>query len=137
MVVLGDLTNRPVKRGFLSIFDDLGLNKVGKNIASDYGDSHLAKQVCLGVEILVKGKCKPVSDVDNGNDRKIRESCVCSVLVPKCSTLCLKEGEERISVGVTQRSNIAGEGGLDSYVGSGNEDIGVGRLASTKYGSIE
>ncbi|GAV84741.1 hypothetical protein CFOL_v3_28183 [Cephalotus follicularis] len=135
--VLGDLTNGPVKRGFLSTSGDLGLNKFGKNVASEYGDSSFAKQVCLGVENMVKGKCKTVSDVDNGNDRKIRESCVSSVLVPECSTLCLKEGEGRISVDVTQRSNVAHKGGLVSCVGSSNEDLGVGRLAWSKYGSIE
>ena len=57
---LGDVTNLPAKGVFSLISGDLGLKSrdgYGKNVDSVNGDSGSAKQVCLGVEDLVKEKC--------------------------------------------------------------------------------
>ncbi|KAJ6929354.1 hypothetical protein NC652_013288 [Populus alba x Populus x berolinensis] len=57
---LGDVTNLPAKGVFSLISGDLGLKSrdgCGKNVDSVNGDSGSAKQVCLGVEDLVKEKC--------------------------------------------------------------------------------
>ncbi|XP_010261253.1 PREDICTED: uncharacterized protein LOC104600113 [Nelumbo nucifera] len=59
--VLADVTNQHGKRGFLSISGSSGLqNSIGfhRKVEDKMGDSEFAKQVCLGVENLVKGKCK-------------------------------------------------------------------------------
>ncbi|XP_030527548.1 uncharacterized protein LOC115738895 isoform X2 [Rhodamnia argentea] len=57
---LGDVTNRPVKRGFSLVSDDSGAksqDRRGKCRIDGGGDAASVKQVCLGVENLVKGKC--------------------------------------------------------------------------------
>lgn len=57
---LGDVTNRPVKRGFSLVSGDSGAksqDRRGKCGIDGGGDAVSAKQVCLGVENLVKGKC--------------------------------------------------------------------------------
>ncbi|KAI6692052.1 hypothetical protein NL676_019762 [Syzygium grande] len=59
---LGDVTNRPAKRGFSLVFDDPGAKSRdgrGKCRVVDGGGGHAgsAKQVCLGVENSVKEKC--------------------------------------------------------------------------------
>ncbi|KAI4345225.1 hypothetical protein L6164_012367 [Bauhinia variegata] len=56
--VLADVTNRPAKRAISLISGDSA-----KQDADD-GDTHLAKQVCLGVENLVEEKCKSRFGVD-------------------------------------------------------------------------
>ncbi|CAI0429252.1 unnamed protein product [Linum tenue] len=53
---LGDLTNQSLKRGFSSIYGDSGLKSV-EGVES-FENSGFAKQVCLGVENLVREKCK-------------------------------------------------------------------------------
>lgn len=61
---LGDVTNLPAKGVFSLISGDLGLKSrdgYGKNV--DNGDSGSAKQVCLGVEDLVKEKCGGIEKV--------------------------------------------------------------------------
>ncbi|CAI0554567.1 unnamed protein product, partial [Linum tenue] len=50
---LGDVTNQPLKRGFSSIYGDSGLKGVESLEISGF-----AKQVCLGVENLVREKCE-------------------------------------------------------------------------------
>ncbi|CAL1408895.1 unnamed protein product [Linum trigynum] len=50
---LGDVTNQPLKRGFSSIYGDSGLKGV-----ESFEISGFAKQVCLGVENLVRDKCE-------------------------------------------------------------------------------
>ncbi|KAJ7956847.1 DNA-directed RNA polymerase subunit beta [Quillaja saponaria] len=64
---LTDVTNRPGKRTFSLISADLGL-KSGRGYHTDHdaddGDSQFGKQVCLGVENLVKDKCKEKFGVD-------------------------------------------------------------------------
>lgn len=65
--VLGDLTNRPIKRGFSMISADSGtksLNAVGKNVDCEHRISKVAKQVFLGVEDLVREKCEKKTGVD-------------------------------------------------------------------------
>ncbi|KAI3431077.1 uncharacterized protein J3R85_007994 [Psidium guajava] len=57
---LGDVTNRPAKRGFSLVSNVSGAKSQdsrGKCRIDGGGDAAFAKQVCLGVENLVKGKC--------------------------------------------------------------------------------
>lgn len=70
-VVLGDVTNRSVKRAFSSITDRAGLksgDQCGENVVCEGGDSSFAKQVCLGIENLVWQKCKTKFEVKGSND---------------------------------------------------------------------
>ena len=53
--VLSDVTNRPAKRPFSSISTTDSPHKSTHNVD---GDTQFAKQVCLGVENLVKNKCQ-------------------------------------------------------------------------------
>lgn len=59
--VLGDLTNRLIKRGFSMISADSKPKSgdgYGNNVDSENGDSKFAKQVSLGFENIVREKCK-------------------------------------------------------------------------------
>ncbi|OAY35863.1 hypothetical protein MANES_12G136900v8 [Manihot esculenta] len=70
--VLGDMTNRPLKREFSSISNDLRLksgDEYGNRLVTEDGDSRSPKQLCLGVEKLVKGKCKTKFVVENSNEK--------------------------------------------------------------------
>ncbi|KAH7520619.1 hypothetical protein FEM48_Zijuj08G0164200 [Ziziphus jujuba var. spinosa] len=205
--VLGDLTNRLVKRGFSTVFGDSGLESkdgYGKNVDVQDGDSRFTKQVCLGVENLVRDKCQAKfgedksekgfnfskethaygssstsSDADTSEDQNVerfmsnapkgikkksnlldgcahqsvmdvgdasRDSCLSSGSMPTCSGPCKKDGygagenyqdyEERNTSDVTQ-GNLVREG-LATLVCKNNEDcVAVGKLAASKYGSIE
>lgn len=69
--VLGDVTNRPLKRGISSVSGGLGLkSRDGKQIREKDEDenSRFAKQVCLGVENFVKEKLRAQSRVDNTSE---------------------------------------------------------------------
>uniref|UniRef100_A0A5B6YRB4 Uncharacterized protein n=1 Tax=Davidia involucrata TaxID=16924 RepID=A0A5B6YRB4_DAVIN len=69
--VLGDVTNRPGKRGWLLISGNSGIkfgDGHGKNVNDKKGDSEFAQQVCLGVENIVKEKCRS-NFVVNENDK--------------------------------------------------------------------
>ncbi|XP_031283091.1 uncharacterized protein LOC116141744 [Pistacia vera] len=151
---LGDVTNRPVKRAVSLISGDLG----PKSGDSENGNSGFAKKVCLQVENLVKemsknkksgvdnsekgvSLCENVVSIVSNEPDKIdkscdlgvtiahngvelgeasRDCCVSSVLMPTCS----KKGcEEGVGAQVGRVSN--------------DKDVGVGRLASSKCGSIE
>ncbi|XP_050204392.1 uncharacterized protein LOC126654541 [Mercurialis annua] len=68
--VLGDVTNRPLKRGFSSISDDLGVKSrdgyARKVVSEGDRDSLVAKKkVCLGVENSVNEKCKQTINVSS------------------------------------------------------------------------
>ncbi|KAK9272984.1 hypothetical protein L1049_003364 [Liquidambar formosana] len=59
--VLGDVTNRQVKRAFSVVSGNLAIKTgdgYGENVDDRWGDSQFAKQVCLEVENLVKEKCR-------------------------------------------------------------------------------
>ncbi|EXB53879.1 hypothetical protein L484_001966 [Morus notabilis] len=54
---LGDLTNRPIKRGFSALLGDPGVKSGDgyvKNVGGDNADSQFAKQVRLGVEKFLR-----------------------------------------------------------------------------------
>ncbi|KAI4317246.1 hypothetical protein L6164_025134 [Bauhinia variegata] len=78
--VLADVTNRPGKRAISLISDD-SASKSGRGHSktdADDGDSHFTKQVCLGVDNLVKERCKSFGV--NCNDkilslRKSKQAC--------------------------------------------------------------
>lgn len=64
---LGDLTNRPVKRGVSIILGDSGLKSgdgYSKNIDARIADSKFAKKPCLGVENFLQEKCSNEFVVD-------------------------------------------------------------------------
>lgn len=67
---LGDVTNRPAKRGFSLVFDDHlpgAKSRDGRGkcrIDGGGGDAAFAKQVRLGVENLVKEKCSTGREAD-------------------------------------------------------------------------
>ncbi|PON55009.1 DNA-directed RNA polymerase subunit beta [Parasponia andersonii] len=68
---LGDLTNRPAKRGFSMILGDSGLKSRDgycNNVDGPIGDSKFAKQPRLGVEDFLREKCSTDVGVD-GNEK--------------------------------------------------------------------
>lgn len=77
--VLGDLTNRPVKRGIPTILGDKPGDVYCKNLDVQDGDSQFPKKVCLGVENLVREKCKSKFGVDSNekgsNFSKDKQAC--------------------------------------------------------------
>ncbi|GLT33770.1 hypothetical protein SLA2020_083330 [Shorea laevis] len=79
-LVLGDVTNRPLKRGSSSILGGLGLksrNGIHYNEENER-DSQFAKQVCLGVEKLVKEKCRTLPRVESSEKQSSGSSSTCS-----------------------------------------------------------
>ncbi|XP_021903731.1 uncharacterized protein LOC110818976 [Carica papaya] len=198
--MLGDLTNRMRKRGFSLISDDLGL-KCGDAFGNDpngseRGDSQFAKQVCSGVENLVRDKCRATSGQNSQENAFVllsemkspgssptysvnsssidantphetqksdslaagvavvkddalaeavvevadvsRSSCVSTVSVPMCSVPCEKSCVEKGKATSNVLQNIStDEGVISCTFRSNDKDLDVGRLASSKWGSIE
>ncbi|GLU13135.1 hypothetical protein SLE2022_297810 [Rubroshorea leprosula] len=79
-LVLGDVTNRPLKRGFSSVLGGLGLkSRDGIHYSEENErDSQFAKQVCLGVEKLVKEKCRTLPRVESSEKQSSGSSSTCS-----------------------------------------------------------
>ncbi|KAF3441038.1 hypothetical protein FNV43_RR19324 [Rhamnella rubrinervis] len=77
--VLGDLTNRPVKRGFSMILGDKPGDGYCKNLNVQDGHPQFPKKVCLGVENLVREKCQSKFGVDSNekgsNFSEDRQAC--------------------------------------------------------------
>lgn len=78
--VLGDLTNRPVKRGFSVILGDNSGDGYCEDVDVKGGDSKFfPKKVCLGVENLVREKCRAKFGVDSNEKgltlSKDRQAC--------------------------------------------------------------
>lgn len=136
--VLGDITNRSVKRGFSSISEKLGFD------SQEEADSQFAKQVRIGVETFIKEKSQKPEFEPNPNflptccgDIDILKEDLVSVN-DRCSEAkegfelsdsddTLEEGQGFAEVGCTLNENCRNEG----------EDLGVGRLASSEGGCIE
>ncbi|XP_021678425.2 uncharacterized protein LOC110663445 isoform X2 [Hevea brasiliensis] len=201
-VVLGDLTNCPIEREFSSVSNDVRLKSgdgYGKRLVTEDEDSRCAKQVCLGVENLVKEKCKTKFGIDNSSEKGLflmedkqpsdssptdsdidtsqentvsiishrpnenketsllldggvnvlksvtltqsvgeggdasRDSSASTGSMPTNSSSCKKDSDDegRLTSDVKQ-SNPEG------HVGTGvDKDLGVGILASSKYGPVE
>ncbi|KAL0007156.1 hypothetical protein SO802_008658 [Lithocarpus litseifolius] len=119
-----------------------------ENIASDVvnlpNKSKEASKFFNGIVRLVKDDRKRESGVEVGDAS--RDSCVSSVFMPVCSEPCKKDcrmvggkcrdEEVRLTSGVTQQSSVVSEG-LVMRVFKDNEDLGLGNLTSSNYGSIE
>ncbi|TYJ08245.1 hypothetical protein E1A91_A11G061000v1 [Gossypium mustelinum] len=137
--ILGDITNRAVKRGFSSISDNVGFN------SKEEASYRFTKQVCLGEENSIQENPKTPQFEPNPNT-----SSTCSG-----ETDTSKEGlvpvNEKVSE-VIERFNLSdsddrldqGEGGitqargtLDDSCRNDSKDLGVGRLASSEGGCVE
>ncbi|KAF5737978.1 hypothetical protein HS088_TW13G00871 [Tripterygium wilfordii] len=189
--VLGDVTNTVGKRGFSLGSGDFVLKPGGD---TEDADIQLRKQICLGLENLVKEKCKienlvdakekglsvqkdslPASSafeisqenaafvteknapavkeasglVDAGDNSSIigdsvtksclgvddasRDSCASRGTLPTHSEGNSQDGEDKEVIG----SNPGLEGLVSPVFNSENKDIGFGRFAANKYGSVE
>ncbi|XVE83169.1 hypothetical protein DITRI_Ditri16bG0066200 [Diplodiscus trichospermus] len=136
--ILGDITNRSVKRGFSSILDNLGFN------SKEEADSQFTKQVSLGVENLIKEKSKkPNFEPDpnftptcSGEIDSLKENLVS--VNDKVSEV--KEGfDSSDSDDTFEQGEVVTEVGdaLNDSCRNEGKDLGVGRLASSKGGCIE
>ncbi|XP_021274592.1 uncharacterized protein LOC110409547 [Herrania umbratica] len=136
--VLGDITNRSVKRGFLSISDKSGFN------SKEEADSHFTKQVCLGVERLIEEKSKtthfepnPIfSPTCSGEIDTLKEDVIS--VDDKVS-----EVKEGFDLSDSEDTLVQGEGvkevgdPVNDSCRNEGKDLGIGRLASSKGGCIE
>ncbi|XP_043721808.1 uncharacterized protein LOC122669180 isoform X2 [Telopea speciosissima] len=102
--VLTDVTNRHGKRRFVSISSSPGLdrgNGFRDNVEGKVPDSEFVQKVCLGVENLIRGKCKR-DCVEDGNAKGLP--------LAKPMGLCssLKSGSGRDSLNGDKVSGIFG-----------------------------
>ncbi|KAH1073596.1 hypothetical protein J1N35_025924 [Gossypium stocksii] len=135
--VLGDISNRSVKRGFSSISEKLGFD------SQEEADLQFAKQVRIGVETFIKEKSQKPEFEPNPNflptscgDIDILKMDLVSVndkfseakegFELSDSDDTLEEGQGVAEVGCTLNENCRNE-----------EDLGFGRLASSEGGCIE
>ncbi|GMI67205.1 hypothetical protein like AT5G10110 [Hibiscus trionum] len=135
--VLGDITNRTVKRGFSLISDDLGFN-------SEEADNRFAKKVCLGEESSIQEKPKESqlepnpnsSSTCSGEIHTLKEDLVSvnEKVSEVGDVFDLSDSDDRLdqSEGVGQVRDA-----LNDSCRNETEDLGVGRLASSKGGCIE
>ncbi|GKV25352.1 hypothetical protein SLEP1_g34803 [Rubroshorea leprosula] len=75
--VLGDITNRSVKRRFFSVSGDLGLKSrdgYHENAENEHGELQIAKQVWLGVENLIREKRTHQPRVDCSSEKQSSDS---------------------------------------------------------------
>nr|KJB40394.1 hypothetical protein B456_007G061500 [Gossypium raimondii] len=136
--ILGDITNRSVKRGFSSISDNVGFN------SKEEASYRFTKQVCLREENPIQENPKPPQFEPNPNT-----SSTCSGetdtskegLVPvneKVSEVIerfdLSDSDDRLDQGegITQA-----RGTLNDSCRNDSRDLGVGRLASSEGGCVE
>ncbi|MBA0859723.1 hypothetical protein Goshw_009969 [Gossypium schwendimanii] len=136
--ILGDITNRSVKRGFSSISDNVGFN------SKEEASYRFTKQVCLRQENPIQENPKPPQFEPNPNT-----SSTCSGetdtskegLVPvneKVSEVIerfdLSDSDDRLDQGegITQA-----RGTLNDSCRNDSKDLGVGRLASSEGGCVE
>ncbi|KAH1079949.1 hypothetical protein J1N35_019710 [Gossypium stocksii] len=130
--ILGDITNRSVKRGFSSISDNVGFN-------SKEASYRFTKQVCLGEENSIQENPKTPQFEPNPNT-----SSTCSG-----ETDTSKEGlvpvNEKVSEVIERFDLSDSDDRLDQGEGitqargtlNDSKDIGVGRLASSEGGCVE
>ncbi|XP_042493636.1 uncharacterized protein LOC122073166 [Macadamia integrifolia] len=102
--ILADVTNQHGKRRLLSISSSPGLDKGNRfqdNVEGKVPDSEFVQKVCLGVENLVRGKCKREC-IDDGNGKDLP--------LTKPMGLCglLNSGSGRVSVKDAKPSGISG-----------------------------
>ncbi|XWS44901.1 hypothetical protein CRYUN_Cryun15aG0089600 [Craigia yunnanensis] len=135
--ILGDITNRSVKRGFSSISDNLGFN------SKEVADSQFTKQVCLGVENLIKEKSKNPQFEPNPNFYPI---CSGEIVTLKENLVSVNDKVSEVKEGfdMSDSDDTLEEGGVTQLRDTLNDscrnegrDLGVGRLASNKGGCIE
>jgi len=126
---LEDVTNLPAKGVFSLISGDLGLKSrdgYGKNV--DNGDSGSAKQVCLGVEDLVKEKC---GGIEKG----------CNSLTTSCEIDVLEEKVAGVSVvadrpsDTKETSNLI-DGCIDLVKSGGAGTHSIGEVGCASSGSV-
>ncbi|KAB5548141.1 hypothetical protein DKX38_011547 [Salix brachista] len=130
---LGDVTNLPEKRVFSSISDDLGLKSRGGY--GENGDSVFAKQVCPGVENLVKRKCETKSRDDSGNEKGYDS------LTTSSKTHASKENIPVVSLVADRPSDIKEasnfiDGSVDLVKSSGTGTQSIGEVSCASSGSM-
>ncbi|KAJ4825775.1 hypothetical protein Tsubulata_015916 [Turnera subulata] len=130
--VLGDLTNRPLKREFSKISgDDSGLKSGDgdrNNMAGEDGDSRLTKQVCSRVEIPDKDGCKnKISPPPTQTKADASQENVLSVASPEPNneanqvTNLLDDSADSVKSGtMTQSSGEGGDASRDSCASTGS-----------------
>ncbi|XVF17214.1 hypothetical protein REPUB_Repub10bG0100100 [Reevesia pubescens] len=136
--ILGDITNRSVKRGFLLISDNLGFS------SKDEADPQFTKQVCLGVKNLIKEKSKNPQFETNPN---ISPTCSGEIDILKEDLVSVNEKVSEVKEGfdLSDSDDRSEQGEVVTEVGDAlndscrneGKDLGVGRLASSKGGCIE
>ncbi|KAK8566171.1 hypothetical protein V6N12_059706 [Hibiscus sabdariffa] len=135
--ILGDITNRTVKRGFSSISDALGCN-------SKEADNRSTKQVCLGEESSTQEKPKESQFEPNPNSSS---TCSGDFYTLKEDFVSVNEKVSEVKEGFELSDSDdrldQGEGvrqvsdALNDSCRNETEDLGVGRLVSSKGGSTE
>ncbi|GMI81905.1 hypothetical protein like AT5G10110 [Hibiscus trionum] len=134
--VLGDVTNRPVKRGFFSILEKSGFDSKGETA------SQFAKQARVGAENLIKEKFEhpqfepnpkpiPTCSGDIGTSKEDLVS-VNDKFGESKQGFELSNSEDTLGEGVAEAGHKLNENGRNE-----GQDLGVGRLASSKGGCIE
>ncbi|TYG89536.1 hypothetical protein ES288_A12G107100v1 [Gossypium darwinii] len=136
--VLGDISNRSVKRGFSSISEKLGFD------SQEEADSQFAKQVCIGVETIIKEKSQKPEFEPNPN---FLLSCCGDIDILKEDLVSVNDkfSEAKEGFELSDSDDTLEEGQVVAEVGctlnencrNGGEDLGFGRLASSEGGCIE
>ncbi|KAA3475600.1 Kielin/chordin-like protein [Gossypium australe] len=135
--ILGDITNRSVKRGFSSISDNVGFN------SKEEASYRFTKQVCLGENSIQENPKTPqfepnpnTSSTCGGETDTSKEG-----LVPvneKVSEVIerfdLSDSDDRLDQGEGIKQ---ARGTLNDSCRNDSKDLGVGRLASSEGGCVE
>ncbi|KAE8665734.1 Acyl-CoA oxidase 2 isoform 1 [Hibiscus syriacus] len=135
--ILGDITNRSVKRGFSSISDALGFNP-------KEADNRFTKQVCVGEESLIREKPNESQFEPNPNPSY---TCSGEIHTSKEDSVSVNEKVSEVREGVDLSDNDdrldQGDGVRqvrDTLNDSCRDEtgyLGIGRLASSNGGCIE
>ncbi|OMO56028.1 hypothetical protein CCACVL1_26799 [Corchorus capsularis] len=118
---LSDVTNRPIKRGF-------------SLISKEESDSQFAKQVCLGVENLIKEKSKKPQLESNPNPSP---ACTGEIGKSKEELVLVNDKVNEVKEGIDLSSDSEETIGQCDEGVTEVKDLGIGKLASSKGGSIE
>ncbi|KAL4380065.1 hypothetical protein GQ457_02G009410 [Hibiscus cannabinus] len=134
--VLGDITNRSVKRGFSSISEKSGFDSKGE------ADSQFAKQARVGAGNLINEKSENPQFESNP---KLTPTCSGDIDTSKEGLASANdkfsesnEGLELFGSEETKEEGVAEAGHtVNENSRTEGQDLGVGRLASSKGGCIE
>ncbi|KAK8673801.1 hypothetical protein V6N13_112112 [Hibiscus sabdariffa] len=133
--VLGDITNRSVKRGFSSISEKSGFDSKGE------ADSQFAKQARVGAGNFINEKSENPQFESNP---KLTPTCSGDIDTSKEGLASANDkfseskeglelfGSEETKEGVAEAGHTVNENSRNE-----GQDLGVGRLASSKGGCIE